>query len=305
MITLVTGKIGSGKTLYTVGEIVKHVGRGGLVFSNIEIVHAELVKVVSKRFGVVPLPEQVRKINLVEDQAWHKQILWGTPDLPVLVVLDEIHLFFNARDWAKTQALHRDMLSFLSQSRKACVDVMFIAQVATTLEKQFRVQCEWEFYCRNLSDIQLPLVGRLPFRRLLLVQRDQESDKPVNRFLRKYDTELFPVYDTRAFLDGAMQQAAEVVDRFEGYKLERARPAAGSGRLLLGMAGAALVAFLLHRVTAPKSILPPQDIPAKGAWGESPTMANKGGESRNAESADRETRPQQPGAKVPALDANP
>lgn len=221
MISLVTGKIGSGKTLYSVGLIVKHLAKGGTVYTNIQLNFDALAKLVRRRNRRVILPEQIIYIDLVECEKWQEAIKWGTTELAVLVLLDEIHLFFNARDWAKTATLHKAMLSFLSQSRKACVDVVFIAQVATTLEKQFRVQCEWEFYCRKLKDIPIPLFGNLPIDRMLLVQKDMESEKPISRKMVPYDREVWPCYDTRAFLDKEMREASAKFERVPRYKLEK------------------------------------------------------------------------------------
>ena len=136
MISLVTGKVGSGKTLYCVGLAVEHIAKGGVVYTNIAFNRDALAAVIVKRYRRRMFPEQLRMVDLNAGPGWHDAIEFGNDGLPVLVLLDEIHLFFNSRDWAKTQALHSDMLSFLSQSRKVAVDVVFIAQVGTTLEKQ-------------------------------------------------------------------------------------------------------------------------------------------------------------------------
>jgi len=221
MISLVTGKIGGGKTLHCVGLMLRHLAKGGTVVTNVDLVWEAVARLAKIRHRVEVRPEQLVRIDLVDSAEWHVGIPWGTSVLPVLVVLDEIHLFFNARDWAKTQQLHRGMLSFLSQSRKCCIDVVFIAQVATTLEKQFRVQCEWEFYCRSVKDIKIPGLGTLPFNFMLQVKKDVETDKPVSREFRAYDRALFPLYDTRAFLDAQMRTASETATRVEPFKLKR------------------------------------------------------------------------------------
>ena len=221
MISLFTGKIGSGKTLRAVGEIVKHLAKGGFVYTNIELIFLEVQRLCRVRHRVVIQPEQLRSLAIEDVSRWHESIEWGVPGHPVLIVLDEIHLFFNSRDWAKTQALHKDMLSFLSQSRKACVDVVFICQAASTLEKQFRVQSEWEFYCRNVKDIRVPFLGTVPMNMMLCVKKDVENDKAVDRTFSSYDKALFPLYDTRAFLDQQMREAAEGAQRLAPLKLER------------------------------------------------------------------------------------
>jgi hypothetical protein len=245
MISLVTGKIGSGKTLYSVSLIADHVMRGGVVYTNVQIVFGELSKLARRRKRLLIEPDQVRYIDLVECEAWQTQIEWGTPELPVLVVLDEIHLFFNARDWRKTQDLHEAMLSFLSQSRKACVDVVFICQASSTLEKQFRVQCESEFYCRSLRGLHVPILGKLPLNRMLLVQRDLESGTVLRRQFVPYDSSLFPIYDTRSFLDAAMREAAASVNRVAPRKLRRVPILSRARALVLLVSCLLVLAFVL------------------------------------------------------------
>jgi len=55
--------------------------------------------------------------------------VWSRPisvsaELPVLVVIDEVHLTFNARDYAKTDKLYWETLTFLTQSRKVHTDAL-------------------------------------------------------------------------------------------------------------------------------------------------------------------------------------
>jgi len=221
MIQLVTGTIGSGKTLYCVGRAVDAVAEGLTVYSNIRLNFEEIAAVVLKRNRRIIRPEQVRFIDLIDQKNWHEVISWGSPGAHVLVILDEVHLFFNARDWSKTQKEHSEMLSFLSQSRKACVDVIFIAQVAATLEKQFRVQCEEEIYCRSLRTISIPILGTMPFNRMLLVRRDGQTNNPLSRSIKSYDKDLWPCYDTLSFLDRTMTEASDSRTRLSRYKLAR------------------------------------------------------------------------------------
>ena len=67
---------------------------------------------------------------------------------PVLYVIDEIHEFFNAREWMKTG---KHMLSYISQHRKLGDDVIAITQALSNVEKQLRVVAQ-EYIClRNHS----------------------------------------------------------------------------------------------------------------------------------------------------------
>lgn len=222
MIQLITGKIGGGKTVLAVEMMFDHLLKGGTVCTNIILIWPEVVKLGLRRRGVEIRKEQYIYVDLNEDdKPWHMKIVWGTRRTPVKVFLDEVHLFFNSRDWQKTAQLHRDMLSFLSQSRKACVDVTFIAQVASTLERQFRVQCEWEIYVRNFKDIKIPIFGTLPFTRMLVTRKDNETNYVAQRDVRSYPVQIFPLYDTLEMLDSAMQDKAKGMKRVDALNLKR------------------------------------------------------------------------------------
>jgi len=251
MISIITGKLGGGKTLYCVGRMVEHLAKGGTIATNVDLVWQELVDLVKRRYRRILRPEQLMRVDLAECARWHAVIPWGVPEFPVLVVLDEIHLFFNARDWKKTEELHRDMLSFLSQSRKANIDVLFIAQVAATLEKQFRDQSEWEFYCRNLRDVHVPLLGRMPLNRLLLVQRDNNSQTVARRQIMNFDRALFPVYDTRSFLDGQMRELAKSAKRVPPFKLQRV-PRVTTSKVVAMVVVAVVLLVRYHHLFLPR-----------------------------------------------------
>lgn len=237
MIQLITGKIGGGKTVLAVEKMFNHMLDGGTVVSNIDLVWAEVVKLGLKRKGRHIQREQYQRLDLNDDSTpWHHQIPWGTRDCPVHVYLDEVHLFFNSRDWQRTAQLHRDMLSFLSQSRKACVDVTFIAQVASTLERQFRVQCEWEIYVRNFKDINIPIFGRIPFQRMLVTKKDNETNYVAERIVRGYPQDIFPLYNTLDMLDDAMRDKAAHAVIVEQRKMSRVSRKERK-RILEGLAG--------------------------------------------------------------------
>lgn len=221
MVSLHTGKMGSGKSHEAASKIVLKLSRGGYVYTNIRLNFDSVAELVRLRHRRRIRPEQIRYIDLIDDERWHQAIEWGVQGEPVLLVLDEIHLWFNARDWAKTEKLHRGMLDFLSQTRKAAIDIVFICQSATLLEKQFRVQAEWEFYFRSFQDIYVPIFGKLPFRLRLMVQKDVENDKVIRRKIGSYDRAIFGTYDTAAMLSKQMQEREAQVKRLEPLRLER------------------------------------------------------------------------------------
>lgn len=66
----------------------------------------------------------------------------------VCYLIDELHLFFNAREWAKTG---KAALFYLSQHRKAGDDVIWITQFVENVDKQFRSVTQDFTYLRNNS----------------------------------------------------------------------------------------------------------------------------------------------------------
>lgn len=84
----------------------------------------------------------------------------------ITLVLDECQLLFNARSW--TQSSRMSYLEFLSQSRKAGVKVILIAQATKMIDNQFRMLVEVEHNHRRIASmgpvgaaVALPFGGRL------------------------------------------------------------------------------------------------------------------------------------------------
>ncbi len=94
--------------------------------TNIEIKWDEVKSYIAERFGLVAEDGQFIPLADNEIGFFHCYMLLGTVELPVLVVIDEAHLTFNARDFAQTDKLYRETFTFLIQSRKVNMDVIFI-----------------------------------------------------------------------------------------------------------------------------------------------------------------------------------
>jgi zona occludens toxin (predicted ATPase) len=221
MIQIVTGKLGAGKTLYTVMMLFDALCSGRTVVTNIAVNWEEMVSLARRVKRVVLDPRQLIKIDPAADKNWHKHIPFGTDKGFVEVYLDEIHLFFNARDWAKTNTENKSLLSFLTQSRKARVNVTFIAQEITTIEKQFRVLAEWELFVVSSDHIPLGPIGKFPFKFFLLSQRDAQNGVLIKKSARFYDKRYFRLYGSFTFLDEEMNALADKAVKIPPYPLQR------------------------------------------------------------------------------------
>jgi zona occludens toxin (predicted ATPase) len=201
MIELYEGRLGGGKTYSAAVRMVDHVRQGGIICTNVEIVWPVFKEYIQARFGLVPEDDQY--ISLRDDQVglFHRYTPSGTAELPVLVVIDEAHLTFNSRDFAKTDKLYRETLTFLTQSRKVNTDVIFIAQSVLNMDKQFMrlVQFIWRF--RDLAKWKIPGLGiSYPFKQILAVQFDYDGKTVLNRSFVRKDKRIFALYNTNSLI---------------------------------------------------------------------------------------------------------
>lgn len=208
MIQIVTGKLGAGKTLFTVMLLFEALCAGKTVCTNIAVNWDELAKLARLSKRRLLDPAQLVKINPETDRNWQEIIPFGRIDAPVEVYLDEIHLFFNSRDWSKTNTESKGLLSFLTQSRKAGVNVTFIAQEITTVEKQFRVLAEWELYIFSSDHIPLGFLGKCPFKFFVVSQRDAQNSLLLKKTMKAYSKRFFKLYGSFTFLDSEMNALA-------------------------------------------------------------------------------------------------
>lgn len=222
MIHLVTGKIGAGKTLWSLTQIIEHIKNGGTVATNIKLNWPNFRRYISSKYKVVPCYSQYRFIDL-NSQQWDRVIPWGSHELPVKVFLDEVHLFFNSRDWSKTQTEHKDMLSFLTQSRKAGVDVYFISQLSGTVDKQLRSQAQFEIYLLNSAQLNFGPLGKCPWNFGISHKIDMHSREKLETNVFPYSSKLFGLYDSFDMLNNDMQDRRNSVEHVQKIAMPKPR----------------------------------------------------------------------------------
>lgn len=148
-IHFISGKPGSGKSLYGVHLLLKEITGGHRnVVTNLPLHPGRLNEYLQQKYPLADLRLLQRLTVLTEDQA---RIFWkfrGEDDgkMGVMYQLDELHLFFNARDWMQTG---RECLHYLSQHRKLGDVVIAITQSVPNVDKQFRSVAEDFTVLRN------------------------------------------------------------------------------------------------------------------------------------------------------------
>lgn len=195
MIWIIEGKIGGGKTYYAVEYIVKYLANGGIVRTNVEL-HIDAIRNLLRKRHRWELQEGQLEI-LTDDQSialFHRAVPKGQQGHPTFVVVDEAHLFWNTRDTFKT---NREFCLFLSQSRKAFIDVCFITQDMNRIDNQVRCLAQYVWRALDLQNTRLPVVGKCwPFAQFMRNQYDQDGRTFIQREFIWKDKEIYKCYNT-------------------------------------------------------------------------------------------------------------
>ena len=243
MVEIYEGRIGSGKTYSAVYRIVCHLCMGGTVATNIALCWEGCCKLAANRFGVVLEPDQYVFLEDHQICDFHKHTPSGTGEMPVLVVLDEVHLNFNNRDFAQSDKAHRETFTFITQSRKVDTDVIFISQSMLNMDKQFarQVQFVWKF--RNMAEWKIPGLGiKSPYKGILACQYDYDGRTLLERAFVSKDKGVFACYETKALL--------RKFPRLEGIKTVRklAKAKGGANAQRWAFLGIGLMIWLVNLV---------------------------------------------------------
>jgi len=192
-----TGMLGGGKTYNAVIRLLPHLAKGGHVYSNVVLYPAEINKYLLRPFGViVDTAPQIHYLTTDEMREFPRHIARGTGDLPVMLICDEAHLLWGNLEWA---SVGKDILQFITLTRKFSVHVIIITQHIDNVAKQFRrlVQFFWTF--RDIRKLRIPILHInlkwLPLLQVICV--DSYSKEALRNELITLDKEIFPLYETR------------------------------------------------------------------------------------------------------------
>ena len=153
---IVTGKLGSGKTLSMVGRMKEYLDAGKPVATNIDI---DLRKLCRKRpkASVTRLPDKPSADDLAALGQVHST---AQEEKNGMLVLDECGTWLNARTFADKG--RQGVIDWMLHSRKFGWDVFLIVQNSALLDKQIRdALAEYTVTCRRMDRMKIPFVGRL------------------------------------------------------------------------------------------------------------------------------------------------
>jgi len=240
------GLLGGGKTYSVVRRLFMAACEGRTIITNIGI-HWEQWKIEARERKQVELEDdQYVKLTPENVENFDKHVKRGTRETPVIMALDEIHLFFNARDWSQTNKNKRGILELLTQTRKINLHLILITPHRNNLDKQFVRMVQYYWRCRDLKkwDIPIgPLRIKYPFSQILQICTQSENENVIvrKRYIPK-EPWVFAIYST-ADLAKNLDVGGEVVDKKHLKKIEK-KTLAKSWFAVGVLAGLSLMCFV-------------------------------------------------------------
>lgn len=157
MFAIMSGPLGSGKTLAAVGLISRYLGQGRKVATNIDIGFGNFkqkkLRCICMRLSDSPTKHDLYAIGKGHDGDHPDEERNG------LLILDEAALWLNSRNWS--QSGRQDVINWFVHARKRRWDVVIIAQHEDVLDKSVRQMFgEYSIRVMNLNKISVPVVGR-------------------------------------------------------------------------------------------------------------------------------------------------
>ncbi len=163
---IVTGKLGSGKTLVAVGLIRDALIEGRKVATNVDLWLDEMLGWQNKKAEVYRLPDQLsaKSFQDIGGGNDHIEVVRGRNIYDEkkngLIVLDEGGLSMNSRDYREEG--RKEFIKWCIHSRKRGWDIAIIVQHFDTLDKQIRDMFgEMVVYCMRFDRLRLPFIGGL------------------------------------------------------------------------------------------------------------------------------------------------
>jgi hypothetical protein len=211
MLEIFEGRLGGGKTYSACLRIESHLALGGHIFTNVELFQdAFIARLESMGYQGIGA-DQFHHIPSEGIARFYEIVPKGTKELPVLVVIDEAHIWLDQRSFNKKEL--DELFYFLTQSRKQSTDVIFISQSKKNLDVRIArlVQYVWTF--RDLRKWRLPFFYfKWPFPHLVQTCWDYDGKTILLKKWLVWDSGIYKCYNTDAMLSD-VQRAGVVVNK--------------------------------------------------------------------------------------------
>ena len=202
---IITGKLGSGKTLVCVGRIHDYLARGARVATNLDIFMAHMAERVDSAAFVERLPDYPTCEALTDLGSGNDSY---DEDKNGLLVLDEAGTWLNTRAWSSDKG-RQPMLDWMLHARKLGWDVLLIVQDLQIIDKQVRLAlAEHLVICKRADRLAIPLLSKVvkfvtgvqltfPKIHFATVRYGCERESPIVDRWWYAGKRFYPAYDTK------------------------------------------------------------------------------------------------------------
>lgn len=199
---VVTGKLGSGKTLVTVGRIFDYLSQGRRVATNLDINLSGYLNPSSTK-TLIRLPDKPNSEDMLALGSGNDSY---NEEMNGLLVLDELGTWFNSRAWQDKS--RSGLIDWFLHARKHGWDTMLIVQDISMIDGQLRgALAEHMVVCRRLDRIKIPFIGsfmksiglkgNLPkIHRAKVHYGESEADMVAETWTYR-GKHFYPAYDTK------------------------------------------------------------------------------------------------------------
>lgn len=196
MISVISGKLGAGKSWFACRMIVDHVRSGGIVATNMSLRVSEIQRKFRRRIS----SRQFLRLDVDSDpRTIPRGDFRGRGRRRVFVVLDEALNWFESSA-SKVDPRRESWGVWLRQSDKLGQDVFFIAQTFERSAKWLRELAQVSIEIRNLGQTRIlgmPVGKWLCLRRLCFVlRRDVRTKGVLGLNAMMITSDIFSCYDT-------------------------------------------------------------------------------------------------------------
>lgn len=187
MIIGFTGTPGSGKSYEAVKKVLDNLRMGRVVYTNIEGMDdptcQETIKALSsmddyefsQRFYFLA-PHEIREF-------------WKHCKRGSLIVIDEVHKYFNSRDWQSDS--NKEFGNWASTHRHEGYDVVLLTQDMEKVDKAVRSLVEWTYEFRKINYFGAAVQNKYKCESYA---GEDVDGKPLSRSVRTYNKKIFLCY---------------------------------------------------------------------------------------------------------------
>ena len=191
MVYAYVGTPGSGKSYAAIKMICECLIMGRVVFTNIRGIDDYRCRAAIQSICKLSYIAMVKQLHfLSNEEIMH---FWNHVSPGSLIVIDEIHLFFDARQWSSTE--NNLLKNWASVHRHHGYDLVCITQSTARVDSSVRSLFEWCYEFRKINYFGSLVKNKYTCNSF---DSDDTSGKPLAQDTHSYDSRYFKCYGSYA-----------------------------------------------------------------------------------------------------------